>query len=141
MAILSKNSKLGYKETASGTTYNNLPDLQSIGEIFGDAEQVDVTTLASTRRQYIAGLSDTSALECKFLFVNSAATDSFRVLKAKEGVTLWFQIELADGTKIAFAGQVSVKIDEVAVGEPITFTATIAVGGEMTVTNPTTPST
>ena len=72
------------------------------------------------------------------LVFNSAATDSFRVLKAKEGVTLWFQIELADGTKIAFTGQVSVKIDEVAVGEPITFTATIAVGGEMTVTNPTT---
>lgn len=48
MAILSKNSKLGYKETSSGTAYNNLPDLQSIGEIFGDAEQVDVTTLAGT---------------------------------------------------------------------------------------------
>lgn len=137
--LLSKNAKLGYSTTGtSPITYTNLPDLQSIGELFGDAETVEVTTLADDRRRYIKGLADSQSVECTFLYANSVATDSFRVLKGYDdnSTLLYLQIELPDTTKISFSGYVSVKINEVSVGEPLTFVATIAINSAMTVTNP-----
>lgn len=137
--LLSKNAKLGYSTSGSSPiTYTNLPDLQSIGELFGDAESVEVTTLADSRRRYIKGLADSQSVECTFLYANSAATDSFRVLKGYDdsSTQLYFQIELPDTTKIAFSGYVSVKLNEVAVGEALTFVATISINSAMTVTNP-----
>lgn len=137
--LLSKNATLGY--STSGTnpiTYTNLPDLQSIGELFGDAESVEVTTLADSRRRYIKGLADSQSVECTFLYANGTATDSFRVLKGYDdsSTLLYFQIALPDTTKISFSGYVSVKLNEVAVGEALTFVATISINSAMTVTNP-----
>ena len=136
--LLSKGAKLGY--STSGTapiTYTDLPDLQSVGELFGDAETVEVTTLADSRRRYIKGLADSQSVECTFLYANGAS-DSFRTLKGYDdsSTLLYLQIELPDTTKISFSGYVSVKLNEVAVGEPLTFVCTIAINSAMTVTNP-----
>ncbi len=137
--LLSKGAKLGYSTSGSAPiTYTNLPDLQSVGELFGDAETVEVTTLADNRRRYIKGLADSQSVECTFLYANGEATDSFRVLKGYDdsSTLLYLQIELPDTTKISFSGYVSVKLNEVAVGEPLTFVCTIAINSAMTVTNP-----
>lgn len=135
--ILSKGIKLGY--SASGTTsYTDIPDLQECSQLGGAAEKVEVTVLSDANKRYINGVKDFGELAFKFLYDNSGAQSNYRVIRGlEEGekVINW-QVTFPDGTKFAFTGQVSTQIDSAAVNAALTFTATITLNSEITVTNP-----
>lgn len=137
--ILSKGIQLGYKASASATSYTVLPDLQSIPDLGGSVEKVEVTTLADGAKRYIQGIKDYGDLEFVFLYDNSATTSSYRVLRGLEeaGDSVNWQIELADGTKFAFSGEVATSLAGVGVNDALTFKAVITLNSDMTVTNPT----
>lgn len=132
--LLSKGIKLSYFDTA----FVDLPNLQEIPELGAIAEKIEVTVLSDASKKYINGLKDYGDLEFKFLYVNATATDSFRVLSAFEAgaTTEQFQVELPDGATFTFSGQVSVKLDSVAVNAPLTFTVGIAMSTEIVVVDP-----
>lgn len=136
--ILSKDITLGYDSTGAGSSYTDLPLLMEVPELGGDAEKVDVTVLSDSVRKYIDGIKDYGDLAFKFLYDNSGATSSYRILKGLEdAATLTkFQVALPDGTKFSFSGYVSVKLDSAAVNAALTFTATISLNSEVEVTNP-----
>ena len=139
MAILTKGIKLSYKATSGAGDYTDLTNLMEIPEIGnGEKEKVDVTTLADANKKYINGVKDFGELAFKFLYDNSGETSNYRVIKGLENgekIINW-QVTFPDGTKFAFTGQVSTQIDSAAVNAALTFTATITLNSEITVTNP-----
>ena len=135
--ILSKGIKLGYSKNGT-TTYTDIPDLQECPQLGGAAEKVEVTVLSDANKRYINGVKDFGELAFKFLYDNSGETSNYRVVKGLENsekITNW-QVTFPDGTKFAFTGQVSTQIDSAAVNAALTFTATITLNSEITVTNP-----
>ena len=134
--ILSKGTKLSYKTT--GTTYVDVAYLQSVPDLGGEADTVEVTTLDDGARKYIQGIKDYGDLEFELLYDNSSATASYRVIRGLEedGEVVGWKINFPDGTTFTFSGQVSTKIAGFGVGDPITFTAKVTLNSDITVTNP-----
>ena len=134
--LLSKGIKFEY--SANGTSYTAINNLQEIPSLGGTPDKVDVTCLADGNKKYINGLVDYGDLAFKFLYDNSGSTSNYRIIKGLENgekVINW-QVTFPDGTKFSFTGQVSTQIDSAAVNAALTFTATITLNSEITVTNP-----
>lgn len=134
--VLTQGITLGYKTT--GNTFTNLPDLQEIPDIGADVDNVEITTLADGARRYRKGLKDYGDLEFSFLYDNTDSNSSYRILRGLEDANTnadW-QVSFPDGTKFSFSGMVATKIGSVGVGDVITFTATISLNTDITVTNP-----
>lgn len=135
--ILSMGIKLGYSATGSGT-YTDIPNLQEVPALGGSAEKVDVTTLTDGNYKYISGIKDYGDLEFKFLYDNEGESSNYRILRGLEeaGDVAYFQVSFPDGTKFAFSGQVATAIDSASVNAALTFTATITLNSDISVTNP-----
>ena len=117
--------KLSYKLEDE---FVELEDLQSIPDLGGDTESVEITTLKDGARRNMKGLKDYGELEFGFLYGGT----SFGILQGLEAAEATsFQVELPDGETITFPAEVSVKIDGAGVGDALTFTAKLAVKGEM----------
>lgn len=135
--VLSKGVEFSYKK---GSSFVVIPDLMEVPEIGGTPEQVDVTTLADGAKRYIAGIKDFGDLQFKFLYDNSGADSSFRImagLEASEAIGE-FKVTLPDGTAFAFSGSVSNKLDSVGVNAPLTFTATLSLNSDISIEHPST---
>lgn len=132
--LLSKGITLSYKDT----TFKVINDLMEIPELGGATEKVEVTTLADGAKRYINGIKDYGDLEFKFLYDNSAADSSYRLMSGFEtaGTAKEFQVELPDGTTFTFSAFTSVKVDGAGVNAPLTFTASLALNSEIVVANP-----
>ena len=140
--ILSKGIKLGYSAT-NGSTYTDIANLQECPQLGGSAEKVDVTVLSDGNYKYINGIKNFGDLAFKFLYDNSGETSNYRVLRGIEeaqestpGKITYWQVTFPDGTKFTFTGQVSTQIDSASVDAALTFTATITLNTEISVSNP-----
>ena len=134
--ILTKGITLSYKKT--GDTYEVITNLQECPELGGTAEKVDVTTLADGNKKYINGIKDFGELAFKFLYDNSGADSNYRVVRGLEeaGNVVDWKVTFPDTTSFAFSGEVTTAIDSAAVNAALTFTATITLNSDITVTNP-----
>lgn len=135
--ILTKGIKFSYSTTSAGS-YTEVPDLQEIPDLGGDVETVEVTTLADGAKRYIKGLVDYGDLEFTFLYDNSTANSSYRILRGLEEAEAvnYFKVTLPDDTEFTFSGQVSTKISGAGTNDAMQFTCAIAVNSAITVKNP-----
>ena len=119
------------------TVSTPLLDLQTIPDLGGDIDQVEVTTLSDASKKYIDGLIDYGALEFEFLYSN-AVDSSYRVLKGLETEKTVgdFEIAFPDGTTFAFSATSKTKIGGIGVGDVILFTASLTPTTEMVITDP-----
>lgn len=134
--LLTKGITLSYKKT--GSTYTEIADLQECPELGGTAENVEVTTLADGNKKYIKGIKDFGELAFKFLYDNSGAESNYRVVRGLEeaGNIVDWKVTFPDNTSFAFSGEVTTAIDSAAVNAALTFTATITLNSDITVTDP-----
>lgn len=134
--ILTKGIKLSYKK--QGSTYEEILNLQECPDLGGTAEKVDVTVLADGNKKYINGIKDYGDLAFKFLYDNSGATSNYRIVRGLEeaGNVVDWKVTFPDNTEFAFSGEVTTSIDGASVNNAITFTATINLNSDITVTNP-----
>lgn len=135
--LLSKDTKLGMKTT--GSTFKDLEGLQSVPEIGGDPEQVDVTTLVDATKKYIAGIQDMDSLEFTFLYDNAV----FKELKAVQtsGKEADFKITYPDGSTCTFKGGVTIKMGGAEINGAFQFTLAVTVSSGPDFTDAsTTPS-
>lgn len=134
--ILTKGITLSYKK--DGTTYDVIANLQECPELGGTAENVEVTTLADGNKKYIKGIKDFGELAFKFLYDNSGAQSNYRIVRGLEeaGNVVDWKVTFPDNTAFAFSGEVTTAIDSAAVNAALTFTATITLNSDITVTNP-----
>lgn len=135
--LLSKDTTLSYK--ASGSTYTVLEHLMEVPEMGGDPEKVEVTTLASSVKQYIPGIKDLGDLTFKFLYDNETADSNYRILQGLQdaGEVVEFKVEYPDGTGHVFSAYVNVKMDSAAVNAAMTFTASMSLQSDIDVVHPT----
>lgn len=134
--ILTKGITLSYKK--DGSNYEVIANLQECPELGGTAENVEVTTLADGNKKYIKGIKDFGELAFKFLYDNSGAQSNYRVVRGLEeaGNAVEWKVTFPDNTTFAFSGEVTTAIDSAAVNAALTFTATITLNSDITVTNP-----
>ena len=134
--LLTRGITLSYKK--DGSTYTEIANLQECPELGGTAENVEVTTLADGNKKYIKGIKDFGELAFKFLYDNSGAESNYRVVRGLEeaGNAVEWKVTFPDNTTFAFSGEVTTAIDSAAVNAALTFTATITLNSDITVTNP-----
>lgn len=120
MATISKGIKLSYKE-ASGSQYTELTNLQEIPDLGGEAEAIEITTLADAAHMYTDGiLNYGDSLAFKFLYDKA----QFTTLTGLTGSNSW-KVELPDGATCTFTGTSSVKLDSVGVNAALTYQLSI----------------
>ena len=118
--IISKGIKLHMGE-------KELTNLQEIPDIGGEAEAIEVTTLADAAHMYIDGiLNYGDSLGFIFLYEK----EQFVELSAVENVVAW-KVELPDGTTCSFNGTCSVRLNSVGVNAALTYTLFIKPNSEM----------
>jgi hypothetical protein len=121
MAIISKGITLSHGEKL-------LTNLQEIPELGGEAEAIEITTLADAAHMYTDGiLNYGDSLAFKFLYEK----EQFTELSALEGSQNW-TVTLPDSTKCTFSGSCSVKLDGVGVNAALTYTLSIKPDSAMT---------
>ena len=124
MAVISKGIKLSYK---NGSEFVELTDLQEIPDLGGEAEAIEITTLADAAHMYTDGIKNYGdSLAFKFLY----NTEQFGLLNSLTGVQEWL-VALPDGETCTFGGTCSVKLDGVGVNAALTYTLAIKPNTEM----------
>ena len=121
MATISKGIKLyqGEKE---------LTNLMEIPELGGEAEAIEITTLADPAHIYTDGiLNYGDSLAFKFLYEQSQFDD----LNGTSDTVAW-KVELPDGMTCSFTGTCSVKLDGVGVNAALTYTLSVKPNSAMT---------
>ena len=119
MAVISKGIKLSYK--TSGETYTELTNLQEIPELGGDAEAIEITTLADAAHMYTDGiLNYGDSLSFVFLYEKT----QFTTLQGLTG-SVDFKVTLPDDSTCSFSGTCSVKLAGVGVNAALTYTLSI----------------
>ena len=120
MATISKGIKLSYK-TSGGETYTDLTNLQEIPELGGDAESIEITTLADAAHMYTDGiLNYGDSLPFVFLYEKT----QFTTLQGLTG-SVDFKVSLPDNSTCSFSGTCSVKLAGVGVNTALTYTLSI----------------
>ena len=121
MAVISKGIKL-YRND------EELSNLQEIPELGGDAESIEITTLADEAHKYTDGIMNYGdAIAFKFLY----ATEQFNALQESTENDTW-KVELPDNTTCSFGGKGAVKLDGVGVNAALTYTLAIKPNTKMT---------
>ena len=114
MAVISKGITLSHGEKL-------LTNLQEIPELGGEAEAIEITTLADAAHMYTDGiLNYGDSLAFVFLYEKAQFTE----LSELEGSQSW-KVSLPDGTTCSFSGSASVKLAGVGVNAPLTYTLSI----------------
>ena len=127
MATISKGIKLSYK-AASGSDYTELTNLQEIPDLGGEAEAIEITTLADAAHMYTDGiLNYGDSLAFKFLYDK----EQFTTLTGLTGSISW-KVELPDNATCTFTGTSSVKLDSVGVNAALTYQLSIKPNSAMT---------
>lgn len=137
MAVISKGITLSYYLGSSEPTqWTELTNLQEIPELGGDAEAIEITTLADAAHMYTNGiLNYGDSLGFKFLY-EKTQFDSLNAYSMVgddgDSQDLQWQVKLPDGTTCQFAGVCSVKLDGVGVNAALTYTLAIKPTSQMT---------
>lgn len=120
MATISKGIKLFHGE-------KELTNLQEIPDLGGEAEAIEVTTLADAAHMYTDGiLNYGDSLAFKFLYEKA----QFVELNGLSGSQDW-KVELPDGATCSFSGTCSAKLDGVGVNAALTYTLAVKPDSEM----------
>lgn len=123
MAVISKGITLSYKE---GSEFIELTNLQEIPELGGEAEAIEITTLADAAHMYTDGiLNYGDSLAFKFLYEK----EQFTTLNALDSAE--WKVALPDGASCTFGGTASVKLDGVGVNAVLTYTLSVKPNSEM----------
>lgn len=124
MAVISKGITLSYK---ASTDFVELTNLQEIPELGGEAEAIEITTLADAAHVYTDGIKNYGdSLAFKFLYDKT----QFTTLNGLTGTSEW-KVEFPDGASCTFSGTSSVKLDGVGVNAALTYTLAIKPSTEM----------
>lgn len=122
-AVISKGTKLSYK---NGEAFVALTNLQELADLGGDVDSIEITTLDDAAHKYTGGIKNYGdSLQFKFLYEKA----QFAALDKLAGEVEW-KVELPDGATCTFGGSCSVKLDKVGINAAFTYTLSIKPSSE-----------
>lgn len=117
-AVISKGITLSYKNAGD---WKVLTDLQEIPDLGGEAEAIEITTLADDAHMYTNGIkSYGDSLPFKFLYAKEQFNELCDITDSVE-----WKVSLPDTTTCTFSGVASVKLDSVGVNAALTYTLSV----------------
>jgi hypothetical protein len=89
-----RGAKLYYGDTTGPTSFLQVPQCESIGEIGNENPQVEVTDLESTAREYLAGLADSAEIVFGFLADPLNAVHQQMDTDRRNGTVRYWKVEV-----------------------------------------------
>ena len=116
-------------------SYTELKGVQSIPELGATPEKIDTTTLADKYKTSVNGVQDLGELSFQFIYTKEyfkAASTACAAAGASK--VRWFKVEFPDGLKFEFPATASIIMGGTEVNGTITFSLSLALGGNMKIT-------
>lgn len=140
--MLANGAKLGYKTSAQGTSYTDIPGLKEIPDMGAEPERVENTGLNDANNQYENGIGDLGETSYTFKYPSSTAEYATSAWKLgrdwqKSGDTVYFCETLKDGAKTEFSAQVSVKRTGGAKNGVVDVQLNLSINSDLKFTDPT----
>lgn len=119
MAISSYNTILKWGESAE--TVAKVVDIKEFGDLIGDPNTIETTTLSDSAQTFIAGIrtSDTIQFTCNY------TKEDFASCQGDENKPLFFALEFQDGSSFAWEGQFTLGVTGKGVDEALEFTINV----------------
>lgn len=124
----------------SGPAFTEITSVTSIGELGGDANDIDVTTLKQTERSYVPGVKDFPSVDVTLLLEDKAfdsstppvATDNYSVLRKAELSGDYYTIDVLFPNKrgVRFTARIKTKLNGADVDSALTFVASLYKKGD-----------
>ena len=103
-AVLSAGTKIGISDGASPPVYNRIPEILTLGTPETTIETIEVTSLDSTAKEYISGLTDGGSVPLEGNWLSGDTYHQLLKTNAAAGTATTFLITLPDtpATKVLF---------------------------------------
>lgn len=122
-----------------GGTPTPIENVISFSGFDGEAAEIDVTNLASTAKEFLAGLSDPGSFSFEFHpnFLSATAGQDALRSAALSGAVTDFELELSDGVKIDFQATVRNALSSSGgVDAALSGSASLRITGPVTINQP-----
>ena len=131
MAEGTVTSSIGTKVTINGVELTNI---QSIGEMGGDAADIDVTNLSDTEAAIIPGVKAVPSIDIVCFKEKEATTGNYAAMRILEAAKAYYPVVITfpDLTGISFTARVATKLGAVGVNGAVTFTVSLYKKGDYT---------
>ena len=126
MAISSYNTILKWGESVDALT--KIVDIKDFGDLGGEAEEIETTTLSDNAKTSIAGIKDQSGIA----FTCNYDKAVYAQVKATENTPLFFELSMQDGSTFSWQGQYTTVISGKGVNEAIEFVINVVCSTEIT---------
>jgi hypothetical protein len=120
MAISSFGVTLKWGETAE--TVAKVVDIKDFGDLLGEANMIETTTLSDSQVTQIPGIKSSDAIP----FTCNYTKADFDKVYADEGKPLFYALEFSDGSVFEWQGQHTVGVPGKGVDEVLEFTINVA---------------
>lgn len=112
---------------------DELTNIQSIGELGGDAADIDVTNLSDTETSLLPGVKAVPSIDI-VCFKEKEETGNYELMRALEisAAPVAVTITFPDSTGVSFNARVTTKLGGVMVNGAITFTVSLYKVGDYT---------
>jgi len=128
-AVLSAGSKIGIGDGASPEVFNQIIEATTFGFPETTNDEVEVTSLDSTRKEFISGLSDGGSVTIEGNWIAGDTYHQALKTAAENKTQTSLLIELADGTDVEFVVAPSAFAINVEPNSALTFSFTGKVSG------------
>lgn len=116
--------------------FTELTSITEVGELGGDAEDIDVTTLKQTERSYVPGVKDFPSVDVTLLMEDKETgnTDNYSALRRAElaGTLHCVQVLFPNKRGVQFFAKVKTKLNGASVNDALTFVASFYKKGDST---------
>lgn len=121
--------------TGSDLSFTEITSITSIGELGGDANDIDVTTLKQKERSYVPGVKDFPSVDVTLLMEDKAQSgnsDNYSALRAAELAESYYTIDVLFPNKrgVRFVARIKTKLNGADVDSALTFVASFYKKGD-----------
>ena len=102
----------------SATDVEKIVDIKDFGDLIGDPNMLETTTLSDSQVTNIPGIRSSDAIP----FTCNYTSADFAKCKADEGKALYYELEFSDGSSFSWQGQHTLGLPGKGVDEVLEFT-------------------
>lgn len=124
----------GKATATSELTFNEITSVTEVGDLGGDAEDIDVTTLKQSERSYVPGVKDFPSVDVTLLMEDkeTGGTDNYSMLRAAEisGEVYTVDVLFPNKRGIRFYAKIKTRLTGASVNGALTFVASFYKTGD-----------